>query len=146
MGKNANERGSRRRARIEQRRAEGIAQAIARNIRVSPLKARRVIDMIRGKDLAEALAILTFTPSLAAEPIKKVVASAAANAEDPNQMGLDPGRLYVKACYVDCGFAFKRMHPTTQGRARVIKRRTSHITVLVAERPRVRVARAGGSK
>jgi len=125
---------------------EGIAQAIARNIRMSPLKVRRVIDLIRGKDLAEALAILTFTPNIAAEPIKKVVESAAANAEDPNQMGMDRERLYVKTCYVDGGLTFKRMHPTTQGRARIIKRRSSHITVQLAERPRIRATRAGGSK
>lgn len=144
MGKNAQLRGSRKAARIEQRRAAGIAQAIARNIRMSPLKVRRVIDLIRGKDYQEAVAILSFTPNLAAEPIRKVVQSAAANAEE--NLSLEPERLYVKACFVDEGFAFKRMHPTTMGRARVIRRRSSHITVQLAERPRIRTARTGGSQ
>ena len=133
---NSNERGSRKSARIEQRRAEGIAIASAKNIRISPLKVRRVIDLIRGKDFPEAVAILNFTPNAAAEPIRKVLQSAAANAE--NNLSLESERLYVKVCFVDAGISFKRMHPTTQGRARVIKRRSSHITVQVAERPRVR--------
>jgi large subunit ribosomal protein L22 len=102
-----------------------------------------VIDLIRGKDLDQALAILNFTPNAAAEPIRKCVESAAANAEDPNQLGLHKDRLYVKTCFVDAGFTAKRVHPTTMGRARVIRKRTSHITVHVAERPRIRVARRG---
>jgi len=133
---NSNERGSRKKARIEQRRAEGVAVAVAKDIRISPLKVRRVIDLIRGKDYTEAVAILSFTPNMAATPIRKVLQSAAANAE--NNLSLDAERLYVKTCFVDAGLSFKRMHPTTQGRARVIKRRSSHITVQVAERPRVR--------
>ena len=140
---NSSERGSRKAARIAQRRAEGVAVAIAKNIRISPLKVRRVIDLIRGKGYEEAVAILSFTPNAAAEPIRKVLQSAAANAE--NNLSLDAERLFVQSCFVDVGFSFKRMHPTTMGRARVIKRRTSHITVQVAERPRARVTRAGGS-
>jgi large subunit ribosomal protein L22 len=140
MGKNAQERGSRRATRIAQRKAEGVAVAIAKNIRMSPLKVRRVIDLIRGKDYAEAVAILNFTPNIAAEPIRKVLQSAAANAE--NNLSLDSDRLFVKACFVDVGFIFKRMHPTTMGRARIIKRRSSHITVQLAERPRVKTPRA----
>ncbi|MHB9133408.1 MAG: 50S ribosomal protein L22 [Armatimonadota bacterium] len=136
MGKNAQERGSRKAARIEQRRVEGIALASARNIRMSPLKVRRVIDLIRGKDYQEAVDILNFTPNIAAEPIRKVVKSAAANAE--NNLSLEPERLYIKACFVDGGFTFKRIHPTTMGRVRHIARRTSHITVQLAERPRRR--------
>jgi large subunit ribosomal protein L22 len=143
MGKNAQERGNPRRTRIEQRRAEGVAVAVARNIRVSPLKLRRIIDLIRGKDYPEALAILNFTPSPSVEPVRKVLQSAAANAE--NNLSLDPDRLYVKTCYVDAGLSFKRMHPTTMGRARVIRRRSSHITVLVAERARARTARAAAA-
>lgn len=142
MGINAQERGSRKAARIEERRAAGIAQAIARNIRISPLKVRRIINMIRGKDFQEALAILNFTPTPSVEPIIKVLKSAAANAD--NNLSLEPDRLYVKACYVDGGFVFKRMHPTTMGRARVIQRRSCHITIQLAERPRTRTA--GGSK
>lgn len=136
MGKNAQERGSRKKARIEQRRAEGLAVAVARNIRMSPLKVRRVVDLIRGKDVQEALAILDFTPNIAVEPVRKVVISARANADSNLSLNLD--RLFVKTCFVDAGFTFKRMHPTTMGRARVIKRRTSHITVQLAERPRER--------
>ncbi len=143
MGKNAQIRGSRRKARIEQRRAEGVAVAVARNIRMSPLKVRRVIDLIRGKDYQDALNILNFTPNIAAEPIRKVLESAAANAE--NNVSLDVDRLYVKSCFVDAGFTIKRMHPTTQGRARIIHKRSSHITVQVAERPRTRVIRRGSN-
>ena len=134
MGKNAIKRGSRKAARIEQRRAEGIALASARNIRMLPLKVRRVVDLIRGKDYREALDILNFTPAIAAEPVRKVLESAAANAE--NNLSIDADRLFVKTCFVDSGFSFKRMHPTTMGRERVIRRRPSHITVSLAERPR----------
>jgi large subunit ribosomal protein L22 len=138
MGKNAQERGSRKAARIALHKAEGLAVAIARGIRMSPLKVRRVIDLIRGKDYEVAMSILNFSPQIAAEPIRKVLASAAANAEV--NLSLDADRLFVKTCFVDEGMSFKRMHPTTQGRARVIKRRSSHITVQLAERPRVRAA------
>jgi large subunit ribosomal protein L22 len=143
MGKNAQERGSRKTSRIEERRAAGIAQAVAKDIRMSPLKVRRVINLIRGKDYLDALAILNFTPNIAVEPIIKVLKSAAANAD--TNLSLDTDRLFVKTCYVDAGLTFKRMHPTTQGRARVIHRRGSHITIQVAERPRVRTTRTKGS-
>lgn len=142
MGKNAQLRQSRKATRIAQRKAEGIAIASARNIRMSPLKIRRVINLIRGKDFSEAMAVLNFTPNIAAEPLRKVVLSAAANAE--NNLSLDPERLYVKSCCVDGGFTFKRMHPTTMGRSRVIRKRTSHITIHLAERPRL--MRAGGNR
>lgn len=145
MGKNAQERGSRKKARVEQRVAERVAIASARNVRMAPLKVRRVINLIRGKDLVDALAILSFTPNIAAEPIRKVVQSAAANATDPGQkLALNEDLLFVKTCFVDHGFSFKRMHPTTMGRSRIIRRRTSHITVQLAERPRIRTSRAGG--
>lgn len=142
MGKNAQLRQSRKATRIAQRKAEGIAVATARNIRMSPLKVRRVMNMIRGKDFAEAMGVLNFTPNIAVEPLRKVMLSAAANAE--NNLSLDPERLYVKTCFVDAGFTFKRMHPTTMGRARIIRKRTSHITVQLAERPRM--LRTGGSR
>jgi large subunit ribosomal protein L22 len=144
MGKNAQQRGSRKATRIAQRKAENTAIASAKNIRMSPTKVRHVIDLIRGKDYPEALAILNFTPNIASEPIIKVVQSAAANAE--NNLSLDADRLFVKTCFVDGGFTFKRMHPTTMGRSRIIRKRTSHITVQLAERPRSRATRAGGSK
>jgi large subunit ribosomal protein L22 len=139
MGKNAQARGSRKAARIAMHKAEGLAVAIARGIRMSPLKVRRVIDMIRGKDYEVAMGILNFSPQIAVEPIRKCLASAAANADQPH-LGLDIDRLYVKTCFVDEGTSFKRMHPTTMGRARVIKRRSCHITIHLAERPRVRTA------
>lgn len=141
MGKNQQLRGSRKAARIEQRRAEGIAVAVARNIRIAPLKVRRVVDLIRGKDYLNAVDILNFTRVLAAVPVRKVVESAGANAE--TNLGLDKERLFVKTAFVDEGLTFKRMHPTTMGRARIIKKRSSHITVEVAERPRAQATRRG---
>lgn len=144
MGKNSQERGSRKATRIAERKAAGIAMAVARNIRMSPLKIRRVINLIRGKDYQDALSILNFTPNIAAEPIRKVVQSAAANAE--TNLLIDPERMFIKDCFVDGGFTFKRMHPTTMGRARVIRKRSSHITVHLAEHPRTRTTHVGGSK
>ena len=131
MGKNAKIRKENKVALQEQRKAEGLSRASAKNIRMSPRKVRHVIDLIRGKELQDAINILQFTPNIAAEPIRKVVESAAANAE--NNYNLDRERLYVKTCFVDNGFMFKRMHPTTQGRARIVKKRTSHITIELAE-------------
>jgi large subunit ribosomal protein L22 len=140
---NSSLRGKRKKARVAQRRAEGIAIAVARNIRIAPLKVRRVVNLIRGKDYEEAVAILNFTPNAAAEPIRKALQSAAANAD--TNLGIKQERLFVKTCFVDAGMSFKRMHPTTMGRARIIRRRSSHITVHVAERPRPRTTRAGGN-
>jgi len=131
MGKNARIRKEAKVALKEQRKAEGLSRATAKNVRMSPRKARNVIDLIRGKELVEAINILSFTPKMAADPVRKVVESAAANAE--NNYNLDRDRLYIKSCFVDNGFMFKRMHPTTQGRARIVKKRTSHITVELAE-------------
>ena len=144
MGKNAQDRGSRKATRIAERKATGIALASVKNVRMTPTKVRHVIDLIRGKDYQDAVAILNFTPNIAAEPIRKVIQSAAANAE--NNLSLDPERLFVKVCFVDVGFTFKRMHPTTMGRARIIRKRTSHITVQLAEHPRTRLAHAGGNR
>lgn len=144
MGINAQKRGSRKASRIAQRRVAKVAVATARNIRMSPLKVRHVIDLIRGKDFTEAVAILNFTPNIAAEPILKVINSAAANADI--NLSVEPTDLYVQSCYVDGGFTFKRMHPTTMGRARVIRKRTSHITIELAAHPSKRIARVGGSK
>ncbi len=143
MGKNSQERGSRKRTRIEQHKAEGLAVAHANGIRMAPLKVRRVIDLIRGKDYIEAISILNFTPNIAAEPIRKVVQSAAANAE--TNLHLDPERLYIKTCFVDPGSTTKRVHPTTMGRTRLVLKRSSHITVHLAERERVRTTRGGSN-
>ncbi len=113
------------------------AFAVARFVRVTPMKARRVVDLVRGLDVDEALAILRFSPQAAAEPLFKVVASAAANAE--NNLDLDPDTLVVAAAYADEGPTLKRIRPRAQGRAYRIRKRTSHITVEVESQP----ARAG---
>ena len=109
------------------------ATAIARFVRVSPTKARRVIDLVRGRSVADALDILRWAPQAASEPVAKVIASAAANAQNNN--GLDPATLVVATVYADEGPTAKRIRPRAQGRAFRIRRRTSHITVVVESRP-----------
>jgi large subunit ribosomal protein L22 len=109
------------------------ATAKARFVRVSPTKARRVIDLVRGKSVSEALDILRWAPQAASEPVAKVIASAAANAQ--NNDGLDPATLVVATVYADEGPTAKRIRPRAQGRAYRIRRRTSHITVIVESRP-----------
>jgi large subunit ribosomal protein L22 len=128
------------------------AVAVARFVRVSPTKSRRVIDLVRGKSVAEALDILRWEPQAASEPVAKVIASAAANAQ--NNDGLDPATLVVATIYADGGPTAKRIRPRAQGRAFRIRRRTSHITVIVESRPTKdqgsakssRARRAEGSK
>lgn len=109
------------------------ATAKARFVRVSPRKARRVIDLVRGRSVADALDILRWAPQAASEPVAKVIASAAANAQNNN--GLDPSTLVVATVYADEGPTAKRIRPRAQGRAFRIRRRTSHITVVVESRP-----------
>ena len=109
------------------------AHAVARFVRMSPMKCRRMVDLIRGVPVSEALAILRFSPQSAAEPVAKVVASAAANAE--NNMDLDPDTLVVAVAMVDEGPTLKRIRPRAQGRAYRIRKRTSHITIEVESRP-----------
>ena len=109
------------------------AQAVARYVRVSPTKARRVIDLVRGKSVEQALDILRWAPQSASEPVAKVIASAAANAQ--NNAGLDPSTLVVATVYADEGPTAKRIRPRAQGRAYRIRKRTSHITVIVESRP-----------
>jgi large subunit ribosomal protein L22 len=109
------------------------AVAKARFVRVSATKARRVIDLVRGKSVDEALHILRWTPQAASEPVAKVIASAAANAQ--NNEGLDPSTLVVATVYADEGPTAKRIRPRAQGRAFRIRKRTSHITVIVESRP-----------
>jgi len=109
------------------------ATAKARFVRVSPSKARRVIDLVRGKPVSEALEILRWAPQAASQPVAKVIASAAANAQNNN--GLDPATLVVATVYADDGPTAKRIRPRAQGRAFRIRRRTSHITVVVESRP-----------
>ena len=108
------------------------ALAQARYVRMTPMKVRRVIDVIRGMKADQALATLQFAPQAASEPVGKVLASAVANAENNRQ--LDPDTLWVSAAYVDEGPTLKRFRPRAQGRAYRINKRTSHITVVVESR------------
>lgn len=108
------------------------AKAVARHVRIAPRKARLVIDLIRGKSVDEALAILRFTPRAASPVIEKVLRSAAANAEHNHSM--NPENLVVEKAVVDEGPTMKRFRPRAQGRAGRIDKRTSHITVVVSEK------------
>src|SRR3954447_22093344 len=105
------------------------AFARATNVRVTPMKARRVIDLIRDMPAQQALSVLKFAPQAASEPVYKVLASAIANAEHNFQ--LDPESLIVSRAYVDEGPTLKRFRPRAQGRAFRINKRTSHITIEV---------------
>ena len=107
-------------------------KATAKTIRHPARKVRIVLDLIRGKDVEEALGILKFTPNHAADDVAKVVKSAAANAKNNHQ--LDETKLYVKECFANEGVTLKRFMPRAKGRATPIMKRTSHITVVVAER------------
>ena len=109
------------------------ATAVAKYVGISASKARRVINLIRGKSVEEALDILRWAPQSASEPVSKVIASAAANAQ--NNSGLDPRSLVVATVYADEGPTAKRIRPRAQGRAFRIRKRTSHITVIVESRP-----------
>ncbi len=108
-----------------------VARATARFVRVTPMKARRVVDLVRYLPADEALALLRFAPQSASEPVAKVVASAVANAE--HNLRLDPEALVISAAYVDEGPTLKRIRPRAQGRAVRINKRTSHITIEVSE-------------
>ena len=100
--------------------------------RVSVQKACFVLDAIRGKDLQTALGIVTYNPRYASSLVKKLLESAAANAENNN--GMDPAKLYVEECYANQGPTMKRVRPRAQGRAYRIEKRMSHITVVLNER------------
>ena len=108
------------------------AKAIARYVRVSPRKARQVVDLIRGKSAEEAATILKFTPRGAAEVVEKVLHSAVANAEKNLKIPADT--LFVSETFVDEGPTLKRIRPRAMGRAFRINKRTSHITVVVKQR------------
>jgi large subunit ribosomal protein L22 len=126
------------------------AKAQARYVRVTPQKARRVVDLIRGKQASEAVAVLMFAPQAASEPVRKVLQSAMANARvkaDAASLAFDERELVITEAYVDEGPTLKRFRPRAQGRASRINKRTSHITVTVLtpdtdERP----ARKGATK
>ena len=107
------------------------AVARARYIRISPQKARLVVDLVRGKTAEEALHILRFTEKSAARIVKKLVESAIANATHKGNIDVDT--LYVKKIFVDSGTTWKRFQPRAMGRATGIKKRTSHITVVLDE-------------
>ena len=121
------------------------ASAKVRNIRVTPMKARRVVNLIRGKQATEALGILKFAPQAASEPIYKLVAAAVANAKVKGESAgaiVDEDDLIISQAFVDEGSTLKRFRPRAQGRAFRINKRTSHITVVVAT-PDETVKKAG---
>ena len=124
------------------------AVAKLKHIRITPMKARRVVNTIRGKQATEALAILKFAPQAASEPIYKLVASAVANAKvkaDAANILFDEDDLIISQAFVDEGTTLKRFMPRAQGRAFRINKRTSHITVVVATPDEV-AAKTGAKK
>ena len=108
------------------------AKAVAKQIRIAPRKARLVIDLIRGKQVGEAIAILRNTPKSASPVVEKLLKSAIANAEHNYEM--EPNSLVVEQAFVDEGATMKRFRPRAMGRAGKINKRTSHITVIVSEK------------
>ena len=124
MAKNTREK-SKRIAENKDRRP----YATARHIRMSPYKVRRALALIRGKSVNEATAILAYADIVSAEPVRKVLLSAAANAE--HNFGMDRGDLIVAEAFADQGPTLKRMNPVSKGRAHSILKRTSHITVIL---------------
>ena len=124
---------TRERVKAERRQANADkrAKAVARYIRISPSKVRIVLNIIRGKDYLDAVAILKNMPNSAAEYVVKVLESAGANAE--NNLGLNKNNLFVAETFVDGDPTLKRFQPVSKGRAHSIKKRTSHITVILDE-------------
>jgi large subunit ribosomal protein L22 len=129
--------------------AEELPRAVARAryVHMTPMKVRRVVDLIRGRSAREALAVLQFAPQAASGPVAKVLASAMANAE--HLAGLenrrfDPDTLWVTTAYVDEGPTLKRFRPRAQGRTYRIRKRTSHITIEVEAQPEAAQAKGKG--
>jgi large subunit ribosomal protein L22 len=126
------------------------AKAQARYVRVTPQKARRVVDLIRGKQASEAVSVLMFAPQAASEPVRKVLQSAMANARvkaDAASQAFDERDLVISEAYVDEGPTLKRFRPRAQGRASRINKRTSHISVAVLlPEPEERPAKKAGAK
>ena len=112
--------------------ADKRPRAVAKNLGVSPSKVRIVLNIIRGKDYAEAVAILKNMPNVGAEYAVKVLESAGANAE--NNLGMNKSNLYVAECYADGAATLKRFQPVSKGRAHSINKRTSHITIILDEK------------
>ena len=119
------------------------AQATARGIRTSAQKAGLVCELIRGKNVNQALATLQFTPKTIARNLAKVLRSAVANVQQKDGFSGDIERLYVSACYADQGPSMKRVRPAPMGRAYRVVKRTAHLTVKVTERP-LKIAKVGG--
>ena len=111
------------------------SQATSKYLRTSAQKAGLVLDLIRGKDVNQALATLQFTRKMIARDVEKVLRSAIANAQQKDGFGGDVDRLYVAACFADQGPSMKRVRPAPMGRAFRVVKRTAHLTVAVAERP-----------
>lgn len=110
------------------------ARAVARYVRMSPRKARRVVDLVRGKEVDAAINILHFTRKRAALPVEKALRSAVANMlNNPGSKKTNPEDLYVKTVFVDGGYTLKRFRAGSMGRASRIRKRTCHITVVVAD-------------
>ena len=107
-------------------------KSVAKYVRIAPRKVRIVMDLIRGKKVDDAFAILKFTPKRGSRLIEKVLKSAVANAE--NNFDMDTDKLYVTTCFVDQGPTLKRIHPRSRGQAFGILKHTSHITVMVSEK------------
>ena len=122
----------RERALKNAQNADKRPRAIAKNLGVSPSKVRIVLNIIRGKDYNEAVAILKNMPNVGAEYLIKVLESAGANAE--NNLGMNKANLYVAECYADGAATLKRYQPVSKGRAHSIKKRTSHITIILDEK------------
>jgi large subunit ribosomal protein L22 len=120
------------------------AVARARYVRMTPMKTRRVVELIKGRKADEALSVLRFAQQAASEPVAKVLASAMANAE--NNLSLDPDTLWVANAYVDEGPTLKRFRPRAQGRTYRIRKRTSHITVEVESRATAQAAKGKRGK
>ena len=108
------------------------AKAMARTVRVSPRKTRLVLDLIRGKNVADAIAILKFTPNKAARIVEKTLNSAIANAE--NNFGLEKANLVVSEAFANEGPTMKRFRPRAKGSSSPINKRTTHVTVVVSEK------------
>ena len=108
------------------------SKAVAKFVRITPRKVRIVLDLIRGKNVAEAFAILKFTPKAGADVVEKVLRSAVANAE--NNFDMDVDKLFVKTAFADEGPTMKRIQPRSRGQAFKILKRTSHVTIVVDEK------------
>ena len=108
------------------------ARAIAKHVRIAPRKIRIVADLVRGKNVSEAMAILKFTPKVGSKVVEKVIRSAAANAEHNNDMNVDA--LYISEIFVDQDSTMKRINPRSRGQAFKILKKSSHVTVVVKER------------